>query len=43
MSELKTRVRKAVKAIKDNKQVREGIGLVLNAMLAIALRAIARK
>jgi len=42
MSTLKKKLRKTYENIKDNEQVKEGIGIVLNAVLAILLRSVKR-
>ena len=42
MSTVKKKLRETYEAIKDNEQVKEGIGIVLNAVLAIILRSVKR-
>jgi len=42
MSTLKKKLRETYETIKDNDQVKEGIGIVLNAVLAILLRSVKR-
>lgn len=47
MTEIKYQIRKTVRTIKDkiknDQQVRDGIGMVVSALMAIIMRAIPRK
>ena len=42
MSTFKNKVRKTIEAIKKNEQVKEGIGIVINALLILILKSVKR-